>query len=749
MLLTGAFLGTFSALSYGCGEDERIVNVNVPVPTPVPTLPMPASTMPLSSLVAVAINPATAVAGSPTTSLPAYVKSLMARYDAGTLPAGTNFPLTNDSADAVRAIPGTTVSVVAKWLDPLNDDPSPKRFGANTDYTAYFGDGWNSNWTGGTPGASGNAPQWSGSDTAGYIWTNHEYISGTAPSLTAAPTDSCLEFAQFLKDSGVLTNDVTANVWSQADVDIFARNYKRQLGGSWFRVTKQANGAWTIDRSGAAERYDGTSATLASVSGHTLLSTEVDDAGNTLPTGVIPGILGDCSGGTSPWGTIFTAEENVQDYYGDMEPCWTSQQKFVAGVGFDPGANISPPNIPDTTGAFGFGNISSANERKHREGYGWLVEIDPGVPAGKYYTSVNAGGDGAGHRKMGSIGRFRWENVTFVTDGNWRLIDGQPIVMYAGNDRRSGHVYKWVSQNNYTAGMTKGQIRALLDAGNLYVAHFADLNNSGDGTTLIGRTDGGSDTIRGNGQWILLSTTNTTQTPPNATALGTPAITVGAALQDVNYNGIGGFPDDDMVRRATFTAALKLGIREMNRPEDLDWNPKATLTTGAAGSAAVLYIALTNNNRKTALNDAGVLLKGTDHDTLSPLRTDRDGAIMALEETGNPATATAFTFWRVWKGVAGTGAFDASSVDNLMIDKDGGVWFGTDGNYGRSTTSDALYLLNLTPGSANYGRGFRVIAGPSNSEATGPCLSPGMTTLFFGAQHPGEDDVPSTWPQTR
>ena len=37
------------------------------------------------------------------------------------------------------------------------------------------------------------------------------------------------------------------------------------------------------------------------------------------------------------------------------------------------------------------------------------------------------------------------------------------VVMYAGNDRRSGRVYKFVTDNNYMTGMTTADTRALLD----------------------------------------------------------------------------------------------------------------------------------------------------------------------------------------------------------------------------------------------------------------------------------------------
>lgn len=44
-----------------------------------------------------------------------------------------------------------------------------------------------------------------------------------------------------------------------------------------------------------------------------------------------------------------------------------------------------------------------------------------------------------------------------------------------------------------------------------------------------------------------------------------------------------------------------------------------------------------------------------------------------------------------------------------------------------------------------YGLAFRVASAPSDAEATGPAFTPGMGTLFFNVQHPGEE-VLSNWP---
>jgi len=108
----------------------------------------------------------------------------------------------------------------------------------------------------------------------------------------------------------------------------------------------------------------------------------------------------------------------------------------------------------------------------------------------------------------------------------------------------------------------------------------------------------------------------------------------------------------------------------------------------------------------------------------------------------------------VWHGSKGEGDFDAACPDNIAIDKDGGVWFGTDGNFGVSTTADALYYLDLESAhkagmsgvtTPTFGLAFRFVAVPSDAEATGPAFSSDMKTLFFSVQHPGED-VYSKWP---
>jgi secreted PhoX family phosphatase len=676
---------------------------------------------PLSSMIALSFCDA---AGTGAANISDYVKRLVALYGQNALPPGLEFPLAAATTDSVRAIRGLVPNVVVKWLDPLTWDNMTTssvtpRFGANNDYIAFFGDGWQ------------GTPYWQGSDSSGWMWVNHEYMSNSRPRATAAPTGQHLVLARFLSYWGTIAGAPTSNAWTPEDLSVYIDEYKKQVGGTWMHVVRDpATGAWGLDRSQQAYRFDATDSTLVKVTGMDVAA-DTDDTGAALPPEVVVGIHSNCSGGVTPWGTVMTGEENVAFSYGDLETAWSSGNRFLAGQGFDPGGNVSFNLAPSPTGEF-----TSGTAAHPKDAYGYVVEIDPGQPPGEYYGKTTPG---VGHRKVGYMGRAAWENATFAMGSDWKLIPNQPVVIYSGNDRRSGHIYKFVSAAPYTPGMTKAEVRALLDAGKLYVAHFAGLDNT-QGRRLVGGATP-TEAAPGSGRWIELSTASAA-VAPNAAALGAPTRTVGQALTDVSWNGIGGFPTDNDVRKALFTASLKIGAMELNRPEDLEYNPIGTPR---------LYISFTNHSGTVALDQNGVLIPST---ATQPNRGDRVGGIFAVQEdaAATPGSSTTFKYWQAWGGSLTAGLFEAGAPDNLVIDANGGVWFGTDSYFAISSrkSADAVYYLDLDPAhkttaTPTYGLAFRVAAVPSDAEATAPTFSPKMGTLFFDVQHPGEDNQ-SSWP---
>ena len=220
---------------------------------------------PLSSMVAVVLQDP-----GPTNAdnLADYIKQLVALYNTDRAKlSGVRFPLENATTDTVRVLDGLQHNVVVKWLDPLTlaEGPEAPRFGANADYLAYFGDGWNADWA---AGGIGSPPLFSGSGTSGWVWSNHEYVSNKAPTPTSAPTGQHLTLARFLRGAGVLANDVESDLWARRDVDSYIRQEKRQVGGSWFHVVQDdRTGAWHLDRDAPNRRYDATSATRLLVTG--------------------------------------------------------------------------------------------------------------------------------------------------------------------------------------------------------------------------------------------------------------------------------------------------------------------------------------------------------------------------------------------------------------------------------------------------------------------------------------------------
>lgn len=721
--------------------------------------------LPLSSAVAIDLVPATPG------GIPGYVRSLVETWSgSGKVPLDGRFPLENETMATLRVLPGLRTDVVVSWMDPITGLPNGPRFGANNDYIAWFGDGWDADWTG---DIVGSAPQFNGSPDAGWMWVNHEYVSNDGPQVGAAPNGQHLTLARHLVRQGVLDLDVTSGTgWDRPALDVYVEAQREQVGGSWIRVLRSpGSGRWTLVRHPYARRFDATDDTLLMLAGYRPIEPDHLDDGRPVPeTGVVTGIANDCSGATTPWGTVISAEENVQDSWGDFETGWRGNQFKIGDPVWGAGGKIDlgPGGSALASTSSDFGRTSVAPRRHNRDLFGFLVEMDPPQSPGRYYRSARHGGDGTGHRKLGVMGRGPWENATIVVGPDYRLIPGNPVVVYGGHDRLNGRIYKFVSARPYLAGMTRAEVRSLLDEGSLYVAHFEDLDvrtgltrfdpanlDCDDGVAysdvpeLLEHCTRFTETMPGTGHWIRLSVDNETDTPPNAAALGS-GTRVGEALRDTQWNGIGGFPDDNTVLGALFTASAKIGASELNRPEDVEWNPVSRR----------LFVALTKHGRKVGLKQDGTLARAASGSTVETARRVDDlGSIWTLVESNpdNPAVSDSFSFWPVWFGSRGDGPFDAANPDNLLIDRDGGLWFATDGNLSTNGTADALYYLDLDEthrqdesGIAfpTLGRAFRVAAGPADSEVAGPAFNADMNTLFLSVQHPGEY-VESDWPANR
>ncbi len=127
------------------------------------------------------------------------------------------------------------------------------------------------------------------------------------------------------------------------------------------------------------------------------------------------GTLTNCAGGQTPWGTVLTCEENYDNFYGDV----TFENKNRQFVPVDKFRWFDHFPLPP-------------------EHYGWVVEIEPFT--GKAVKRV-------------ALGRFEHECATVKISKN-----NLPVV-YLGEDRRSGFVYKFI-----------GSKPGSLEAGMLYVA---------------------------------------------------------------------------------------------------------------------------------------------------------------------------------------------------------------------------------------------------------------------------------------
>ncbi|MGE0055836.1 MAG: PhoX family phosphatase [Hyphomicrobium sp.] len=224
-------------------------------------------------------------------------------------------------------------------------------------------------------------------------------------------------------------------------------------GGSVIEIAR-SNGKWgVVADSKFARRI--TASTPIDISGpargHARMQTSADPAG----TQVI-GMVNNCSGATTPWGTWLSCEENINGYF------WNED----AAKSHPDADALKRYGIPAEWYAWGkfHDRFDIGREPNEPNRFGWVVEIDPRDPAA---TPV----------KRTAMGRFKHEGA-----GNVLNKDGR-FVVYQGDDERFEHVYKFVTAAKVDLSDAKAN-RNILDDGTLYVARF-DADGSGEWLPLV------------------------------------------------------------------------------------------------------------------------------------------------------------------------------------------------------------------------------------------------------------------------
>ena len=523
---------------------------------------------------------------------------------------------------------GDKVLADAPAFDPakLTAEGQARQFGYNNDFLGYI--------------------PLDGKSDHGLLVVNHEYTNEELMFPTIGRQDREKKFANMTKE--LVAVEMMAHGGSVLEV--------RRVGGKWT----------VVEGSKYARRI--TAETPMAISGpaagHERMKTKADPAGSR-----VLGMLNNCAGATTPWGTWLTCEENFNGYFwnrkaGEAGPDAKALKRYGApGEWYNWGAHHERFDVE--------------KEPNEVNRFGWVVEIDPMDPA-----SVPV--------KRTALGRFKHEGA-----GNALNKDGR-FVVYSGDDERFDYVYKFVTDGKVDPA-NRAANKDLLDKGTLYVAKY-----NADGT----------------GEWLALVHGQGKLTAEN------------------------GFKDQGEVLIHARLAADALGATKMDRPEDIDVNPK----TGK------VYLMLTNNVRR----------KADQVDAANPRAENRFGHIIEMIPDDGDHASARFKWEILVKcgdpAIAAVGAsFNPATSkdgwfgmpDNCAVDAQGRLWIATDGNSPAKTgRADGVWAIE-TEGAAR-GTSKLFFRCPNGAELCGPYFTPDMETLFVAVQHPGEadEDDPKAAPAT-
>lgn len=486
---------------------------------------------------------------------------------------------------------------------------------------------------------------------AGYAW--HPVIRWGDPVLPGAPVfdaeaqspaSQALQFGynndylDIIADASGLTGVLVANHEYSNEGIMFppslgaverSRITKMAQGMSVVELERDAlGGPWrsTVGRRSRRITVETEFAIVGPAAGSPLLRTAADPSGRR-----VLGTLGNCAGGTTPWGTVLSGEENFNGYF--TTPVATAE---TSRYGFSAAPSSTRWELEDPRFRAADGFEQEANR------FGWIVEIDPQDPTA---TPV----------KHTALGRFKHEGA------NVRIGEDRRVVAYMGDDERGDYLYKFVSKHRFNPGSGPGarkQNKRLLEEGDLFVARFTGdspvTEIDGSGTLPA---DGAFDGV---GQWVPLT-------------LGGRSMVPGMTIEQVLVH--------------TRLAADLVGPTKMDRPEDVEPHP-------TTGRVYVALTNNSNRGARQPLDEANPRTGNRDGHVIELTETQgASGTAFAwsiLLLCGDPSSPSTY-----FAGYPKELVSPISCPDNVAFDAAGNLWISTDGQPGTLGLDDGLFKVTL------------------------------------------------------
>ena len=305
---------------------------------------------------------------------------------------------------------GYDVDVLIRWGDPVLPGAPPfdpmkqtaaaqkLQFGYNNDYLGYLP----------MPGAA-NASR------HGLLLVNLEYTNEEL-MFPGIGVEQMTKEQNFAKMTAELVN-----------IEMAAH------GGAVIEVVRE-NGKWrVVAGSRYARRIDADTAMdiTGPAAGHARMQTKADPTGRR-----VLGMVNNCAGGATPWGTWLSCEENFHGYFwGEVAADHPEARNFkrygVAGKWF----------------AWGkwHDRFDVNKEPNEANRFGWILEIDPFDPSST-------------PKKRTALGRMKHEGAEGIVNRDGRY------VVYTGDDERFDYVYKFVTRGTVDSN-NRAANRDLLDDG--------------------------------------------------------------------------------------------------------------------------------------------------------------------------------------------------------------------------------------------------------------------------------------------